>query len=487
MRLLKDILYKTGILEVKGPTQLAISAVTANSRDIKKDGLFVAIRGTQNDGHQFIQQAISQGAAAVVCEEFPENAEAHVTYIRVGHSDEALSTIACNFFENPSEKIKLVGVTGTNGKTTIATLLYELFEGLGYTAGLISTVRNRIHKEEVPSTHTTPDPVKLNELLSKMVQAGCQYVFMEVSSHALVQKRTHGLHFTGAVFTNITRDHLDYHKTFQEYIKAKKIFFDKLSREAFALVNSDDSNGLVMVQNCEGKKYTFSIHSNADYKCKILESQLHGLLLNINGKEVWVKLIGAFNAYNVLAVFATAHLLKQEPQNVLTALSLLNPVEGRFQYIRSENGILGIVDYAHTPDALENILKAVKDIQIGNESIITVIGCGGDRDAGKRPIMARIAAENSSYVILTSDNPRSENPEAILDEMQKGVENFEREKIFNLVNRKDAIGKACAMAKKGDIIVVAGKGHEKYQEINGVKHPFDDLEILKNCLNLKIN
>jgi UDP-N-acetylmuramoyl-L-alanyl-D-glutamate--2,6-diaminopimelate ligase len=479
MKLLKDILYKTGLEEIRGTTNIAVSAVVFDSRNARKDCLFVATRGTSVDGHLFINKAIEGGANAIVCEEFPDEQFENITYVKVKDASYALGIIASNFYDEPSTKLKLVGVTGTNGKTTTVTLLYNLFKSLGYTVGLISTVRNKIHNEVIPATHTTPDAVALNELLSKMHEKGCQYVFMEVSSHAVAQHRIAGVTFAGAVFTNITHDHLDYHKTFDEYIKAKKGFFDKLNDEAFALTNKDDRNGLVMLQNTSAKKHSYALKSIADFKCRIIENHLHGLLLNIDGQEVWVKLIGNFNAYNVLAVYATAVLLKQDKTNVLTALSTLNAVEGRFQQLKSTTGITGIVDYAHTPDALKNVLETIKSLRTGNEQVITLVGCGGDRDAAKRPIMAQIACELSTKVILTSDNPRSEDPESILDQMQKGIDPVEMKKTLRISDRKEAIRTACSLAKPGDIILIAGKGHENYQEIKGVKHPFDDFEILK--------
>lgn len=482
MKLLSDILYKTRLEEVIGSTHMAISSVTFDSRKVKKDTLFVATRGTATDGHAYIDKAIEAGAVAIVCEDLPETRKENVTYIKVTDSTHALGFIACNYFDNPSAKLKLVGVTGTNGKTTTVTLLFNLFRTLGYNVGLLSTVQNKINNTVIPSTHTTPDALSLNELLSVMVEQGCDYAFMEVSSHAVVQNRIAGVQFTGAIFTNITHDHLDYHKTFDEYIKAKKRFFDNLPEEAFAITNKDDKNGMVMLQNTKAHKYSYSIKNVADYKCKIIENHLNGLLLNINNHEVWVKLIGTFNAYNVLAVFAAAHLLKQDVINILTTLSNLNSVEGRFQYVKSETGIIGIVDYAHTPDALKNVLETIKDIRSGNENVITLVGCGGDRDEAKRPVMANIACQYSNKVILTSDNPRSEDPEEILNQMQAGVDATDFKKTLRISDRREAIKTACTLAQKGDIILIAGKGHEKYQEIKGVKHPFDDLEILKETI-----
>ncbi|TND09213.1 MAG: UDP-N-acetylmuramoyl-L-alanyl-D-glutamate--2,6-diaminopimelate ligase [Bacteroidetes bacterium] len=482
MKLLRDILYKAGLLEVAGSTNVAITSLCFDSRKVEKDCLFVAVRGTQSDGHQFIAKAIEMGAAAIVCEEFPEQLNEKIGYIKVSSSAAALGIIASNFFDNPSAQLKLIGVTGTNGKTTTVTLLFHLFRELGYKAGMLTTVRNMINAEEIPATHTTPDAVELNRLLRQMVENGCKYCFMEVSSHSVVQHRITGLYFAGGVFTNITHDHLDYHKTFDEYIKAKKGFFDQLPAEAFALINRDDVNGSVMLQNTKATKKTMSLRAAADFKCRIVENQFTGLLLNIDGTEMWSKLIGSFNAYNALAVYATATLLGIEKITALTTISTLGSVEGRFQYVRTPSGITGIVDYAHTPDALLNVLKTIKDIRTGNEKVITLVGCGGDRDAAKRPIMAKIACELSNKVILTSDNPRSEEPDAIIKQMQQGVEGLYFKKVLSITDRREAIRTACALAQPGDIILLAGKGHEKYQEVKGVKHPFDDLAILKENL-----
>ncbi|MBA3681068.1 MAG: UDP-N-acetylmuramoyl-L-alanyl-D-glutamate--2,6-diaminopimelate ligase [Bacteroidetes bacterium] len=482
MKLLSDIIYKVRLEEITGSTHMAISSVTFDSRSVKKDSLFVATKGTAVDGHTYIDKAIESGAIAVVCEEMPANKNENVTYVKVADSSYALGIIACNFFDNPSEKVKLVGITGTNGKTTTVTLLFNLFKSLGYSVGLLSTVENKINNTIIAATHTTPDALTLNELLTTMISQGCEYVFMEVSSHAVAQNRIAGISFTGAIFSNITHDHLDYHKTFDEYIKAKKGFFDQLPNTAFALINRDDRNGTVMLQNTKAQKHTYGLQSMADFKCRILENQLNGLLLNIDNTEVWVKLIGTFNAYNVLAVYATAILLKQNKTNVLTALSNLNSVEGRFQYIKSPKGIIGIIDYAHTPDALKNVLETIKDIRTGNEQVITLIGCGGDRDATKRPVMAAIACEYSNKVVLTSDNPRSEDPEDILNQMQKGINPADAKKTLRITDRKEAIKTACSLSNPGDIILIAGKGHEKYQEIKGVKHLFDDYAILKETI-----
>lgn len=484
MKLLKDILYKTRVQEIFGTTNIAITAISFDSRKIEKDSLFIAIKGTQSDGHKYIEDTIAKGAIAILCEELPLNINPRITYIKVDNTSSSLGIVASNFYDNPSEKLKLVGVTGTNGKTTTVTLLFSLFRKLGYKTGLLSTVKNQINNEIIPSTHTTPDAIQLNALLQKMVQEGCTHCFMEVSSHSVVQGRINGLRFTGAVFTNITRDHLDYHKTFDEYIKAKKGFFDMLSYDAFALTNRDDANGDIMLQNTKASKKSYSLRSMADFKCKVIENQFSGLHLNIDNNEVWSKLIGSFNAYNLLAVYATAILLKEDKTNILTTISTLTSVEGRFQYIRTNNGVIGIIDYAHTPDALTNVLKTIADIRTRNEQVITVVGCGGDRDTGKRPIMAKIACDMSDRVIITSDNPRSEEPEAIIKEMQKGVDGVNRKKTLSITDREEAIKTACSLAKPGDIILVAGKGHEKYQEVKGVKHPFDDMEVLKENLKL---
>ncbi len=482
MKLLSDILYKVRLEEVIGSTHVAISSVSFDSRKVKKDTLFVATRGTSVDGHKFIRNAVAAGAVAVLCEEMPAEKPESVTYVKVADTSYALGIIACNFYDNPSEKIKLVGVTGTNGKTTTVTLLFNLFKAMGYSVGLLSTVQNKINNTEIPATHTTPDALSLNSLLNDMVEQSCEFAFMEVSSHAVVQNRIAGISFTGAVFTNITHDHLDYHKTFDEYIKAKKKFFDNLPQGAFALVNRDDRNGMVMLQNTKAKKQTYALQNVSDFKCRIVENHLHGLLLNIDNQELWVKLIGTFNAYNVLAVYASAILLKQDKTNILTSLSNLSPVEGRFQYVKSKHGLIGIVDYAHTPDALKNVLETIKDIRTGNEQVITLVGCGGDRDAAKRPVMAAIACEYSNRVILTSDNPRSEDPEEILNQMQKGVGPNEAKKTLRITDRREAIKTACSLSNMGDIILIAGKGHEKYQEIKGVKHDFDDMQILKDTI-----
>lgn len=484
MKLLSDILYKVKLEEIIGSTHVAISSIVFDSRKVKKDSLFVATKGAADDGHIYIQKAIESGAIAIVCEEIPKDKNDQITYVKVTDSTYALGVMACNYYDNPSEKLKLVGITGTNGKTTTVTLLFNLFKSLGYSVGLLSTVQNKINNTVIPSTHTTPDAITLNELLFKMEEQGCEFVFMEVSSHAIIQNRIAGINFTGALFSNITHDHLDYHKTFDEYIKAKKQFFNLLPSTAFALTNRDDKNGMVMLQNTKANKYTYGLKNIADYKCKIIESHLNGLLLNIDNHEVWVKLIGTFNAYNILSVYATAVLLKQDITSVLTALSNLNSVEGRFQYVKSPNGVIGIIDYAHTPDALKNVLETVKEIRSGSEQVITLVGCGGDRDSAKRPIMAAIACEYSNKVILTSDNPRTEDPEEILNQMQAGINPVDVKKVLRITDRREAIKIACSFSSKGDIILIAGKGHEKYQEIKGVKHDFDDLEILKETIKI---
>lgn len=484
MKLLKDILYKAGIDDVIGNTHLAVEKVCFDSREADKFSAFVAVRGSQTDGHLFISKAIASGSRIIICEEFPKDVDPIITYVKVKDSAHALGVIASNFYDNPSEHLELVGVTGTNGKTTVVTLLYQLFKALGYKCGLISTVGNKVANHDVPATHTTPDPVQLNKLLAQMVEAGCKYAFMEVSSHAVDQKRIAGIRFKGALFTNITRDHLDYHKTFDNYIKAKKGFFDILPSDAFALINADDVHGEIMLQNTKAKKYAFALKTDADFKAKILENHFQGLNLIVDEREVWTKLIGQFNAYNLLATYAAGVLLGQDKMEVLTMVSNLNPPSGRFQYIQNADKVIGIVDYAHTPDALKNVLSTIASIKNGNEKVITVVGCGGDRDKGKRPQMAKIACELSDKVILTSDNPRSEQPEQIIKDMQAGVEIIHTKKTLAITDRREAIKAATAFAEPGDIILVAGKGHETYQEINGVRQDFDDLKILNEMLNL---
>lgn len=477
--LLSDLLYNVSLKSVSGKTDLDISKIEFDSREVGSDTLFVAIVGTATDGHQYINKAISLGAAAVVCEVLPENLDSNITYLQVENSAYAMGIAAANFYGNPSKRISLVGVTGTNGKTSIATLLFGLFRKLGYKCGLLSTVQNQIEDEIIPSTHTTPDSVRINALLAEMHRQGCVFVFMEVSSHAVVQHRITGLHFSGGIFTNLTQDHLDFHKTFDEYIKAKKGFFDALPKSAFALTNGDDKNGKVMLQNTKASKYSYSLKSIGDFKGKVLDCGLFGLQMDINGQEVWFKLIGKFNAYNLLAVYGAAILLDENPENVLTELSQLTPPPGRFEQVVSANRVIGIVDYAHTPDALQNVLETINDLRQGHERIITVVGCGGDRDRTKRPLMARIACELSDKVILTSDNPRTEDPEAILTEMEGGVGIIQKKKVERILSRREAIQKAVAMASPEDIILVAGKGHETYQDVHGVKSHFDDREELR--------
>jgi UDP-N-acetylmuramoyl-L-alanyl-D-glutamate--2,6-diaminopimelate ligase len=484
MRLLKDILYKSGIVNVVGTMDSGISEICFDSRKASEGCLFVAVKGLVSDGHDYIERVIGKGAVAIVCEVMPSDVHPGITYVQVQNSASALSQIAANFFDNPSEKIKLVGITGTNGKTTTATLLFNLFRSLGYKAGLLSTVKNMVNNKVYPATHTTPDPLQLNELLSTMVGKGCTHVFMEVSSHAVVQKRTDGLTFAGAVFTNITHDHLDYHKTFDNYLKAKKEFFDGLSSSSFALTNADDKNGMVMLQNTRARRYTYALRSMADYRGRIIENDFNGLLLNLDGQEVVCRLVGSFNAYNLTAAYATAVLLGEEKMNVLSALSLLAPVEGRFDFIVSPNKITAIVDYAHTPDALQNVLATIQDVSSGHGRVITIIGCGGDRDVAKRPVMAKIACELSDRVILTSDNPRSEDPAEIISEMESGIPAGDRIKAISIVDRREAIRTAVSFAQPGDVILVAGKGHEKYQEVKGVRTPFDDKKVLLDLFKI---
>ena len=482
MKQLKDILYGVSILEVIGDTNSIIDGLTFDSRQVEKGFCYIAQKGTKVDGHDFINQAISQGAMAIVCEEIPEGEFSSVHFVKVKNSAEALGIMAANFFGNPSRQLKLVGVTGTNGKTTTVTLLHQLFVQLGEQAGLISTVVNKIGKKEVAATHTTPDAIQLNKLLQQMLIEGCKYCFMEVSSHAVAQRRIAGLEFVGGVFTNITHEHLDFHKTFKEYLNAKRAFFNGLKPSSFSLSNKDDKNGEVMLQETSSKKYYYALKSQADFKTKVIESNFDGLSLKLDGQEFWSPLIGFFNAYNLTAVYATARLLEIEKLKALTILSSLKAVAGRFQHI-SINKISGIVDYAHSPDALENVLTTIKDIRTGNEEVITVVGCGGDRDKAKRPIMAEIACRYSDRVILTSDNPRTENPETIIEEMKGGVDAASKRKVLAITNRAEAIRTAASLAKSKDILLVAGKGHETYQEINGVRNHFDDLEILTEALN----
>lgn len=479
MKLLKDILYKVDLERIEGSTNFAIPHICFDSREVQKDSLFIAVNGTLSDGHSFIDSAISKGAIGVVCENLPQTINPKVVYIKVKNSAQSLGIIASNFYDNPSEKLKLVGVTGTNGKTTVATLSHNLFQAMGYKAGLLSTVVYKIGSSSFNATHTTPDAIRLNQLMQEMVTAGCKYCFMEVSSHAIAQGRISGLEFDIALFTNISRDHLDYHKSFDDYIRAKKKFFDQLSSNAIAIVNKDDKHGATMLHHSKATKKTFAFRSVADYKCKIIESQFSGLHLNINGLEVHTKLIGHFNAANILLTYAAALELGEDALQTLTVLSALNPVDGRFQHFKTESGVTAIVDYAHTPDALENVLKTIDIIRSGTEKVICVVGCGGDRDKGKRPLMAAIACSLADQVILTSDNPRSENPKSIIEDMKLGLTPIQLKKIISLESRREAINLGLRLCGSGDIILVAGKGHEKYQEINGERISFDDMAELK--------
>jgi UDP-N-acetylmuramoyl-L-alanyl-D-glutamate--2,6-diaminopimelate ligase len=485
LKKLADILYKAELLEIIGSTDIDIENVVFDSREVEKGCLFVAVKGTTTDGHLHIRSAIESGAICIVCENMPKETSSGVTYVKVNDSSYSLSIIASNYFDNPSEKIKLIGITGTNGKTTVATLLYKMFLKFNHNAGLISTVCIMIGNEKLEATHTTPDAVSINRLLNSMVNEGCTHCFMEVSSHAVVQKRIAGLSFAGGVFTNLSQDHLDYHKTFKDYLDAKKAFFDTLPPTSFAVTNVDDKNGWVMLQNTKAGKYSYSLHSMADYRGKIIDNAASGLAMEIMGVETWCKLVGKFNAYNILAVFSTACLLGKNQREVLTILSGLDAVEGRFDLITGPNNVNAIVDYAHTPDALENVLKTLNDInQNKNSRIITVFGCGGNRDSLKRPIMGSVAVRYSHQVIITTDNPRFENPDDITNDILKGVDNASKKKTLVILNRKEAIKTACSIAKDGDIILVAGKGHEKYQEMDGIKHHFDDKEVLMEIFGL---
>lgn len=482
MKLLKDIIYGVRIKEVFGSTNIAVEHVAYDSRKVTKFTMFVALKGTQVDGHVFIDKAIKDGAVSIICEDLPATLIDGITYVQVVNSGTALGVISANFFDHPSEKLKLIGVTGTNGKTTSVTLLYDLFRLFGEKVGLISTVVNKIHNEVVKSTHTTPNVLDLNELLHRMVDKGCKYCFMEVSSHAVHQHRVHAVKFAGGVFTNITRDHLDYHGTFDNYIAAKKGFFDMLPESAFALTNADQTHGETMVQDTKAKVYTYSVNSPSDFKTKVIENSFEGLHLLIDNKDAYLKLIGDFNAYNATVAYVSAVLLGKDKLEVLAALSNLEPPAGRFQQHASQKGITAIVDYAHTPDALENVLKTIKNIRKGNEMVITVVGCGGDRDKGKRPLMAEIATKFSDQVILTSDNPRTEDPEVIIEEMKAGVPASQTNKVLSITKRKEAISTACALAHSGDILLIAGKGHENYQIIGTEVLPFDDYEIVTETL-----
>jgi len=482
--ILKDILYTVSLVHVRGNTDRSIDGLTLDSREVKNDFLFIAIKGNATDGHLYIDAAIKNGATAIVCETMPEKFIDGITYLQVKDSQKSLAKIAANYFGHPSKNLKLVGITGTNGKSTIATLLFKLYKAIGYKVGLISTIEYRINEHSYPSTHTTPDALRLNELLQEMVNQGCDYCFMEVSSHALAQDRVHGINFAGAAFTNLSHDHLDYHADFDDYLSAKKSLFDNLNDNGFALTNLDDKRGKVMLQNCKAKKYSYALQTVADFKARILENSLTGLHLKIQEEEISVLLVGEFNAYNILAVYAVAMLLDANKEEVLQYISTLTTAEGRFDYIYDkQNKIIGIVDYAHTPDALKNVLKTIANIRTGNEQVITVVGAGGDRDKTKRPKMAAIACELSDKVILTSDNPRSEEIESIIDDMMEGLGPQNLKKVLRIGNRMEAIRTARMIAGTGDIIGIYGKGHEKYQEIKKIKHPFDDKKILTQVFN----
>ncbi len=480
-----DILKGIDVISVTGEKGKVISEIVFDSRSVSPGSLFVAVKGYSSDGHTYINQAVKSGAAAVMCETLPDVQDKKVCWIKTSDSAKALGLAASNFFGNPSSTLKLVGVTGTNGKTTIATLLYRMFTGLGYKCGLFSTVVNYINGKELEATHTTPDTVQLNRNLAEMVTAGCDYAFMEVSSHSADQKRIAGLQFVGGIFTNLTHDHLDYHKTFDNYLKAKKSFFDSLPVGAFALVNADDKNGRVMLQNCSAKHYTFSVRSMADYRCGLIEQSFEGMGLRMQGEEVWTRFIGDFNASNLLAVYAASELLGASKKEILTILSDLHPVAGRLESVKTGNGISGLVDYAHTPDALLNVIDTINKIREGGVQLITVVGAGGDRDKTKRPKMAAISAEGSTKVILTSDNPRTEDPEMILNDMEAGITPDLKRKVLRIADRREAIRTAVMLAQPGDVILVAGKGHETYQDVKGVKHHFDDREELKIALQTK--
>jgi UDP-N-acetylmuramoyl-L-alanyl-D-glutamate--2,6-diaminopimelate ligase len=484
VKTIANLIQEINVKQIIGESNLTVLHLTYDSRAVGEGSLFFAIKGTQTDGHSFIQAVIEKGAAAIVCEHLPAQLEESVTYVQVTNTQKAMASIAAAFYDYPSTKLKLTAITGTNGKTTVATLLFKLFRSFGHQVGLLSTVQNQINETVIPSTHTTPDSIRINELLEKMVDQGCEYCFMEASSHAIDQDRTTGLHFAGTVFNNITHDHLDYHLTFDNYIKAKKKLFDDVNGDAFALTNKDDKNGMVMLQNTKASRYTYSLKSMADFKAKIIESDFNGMLLNLDGEEAWFRLVGNFNAYNLLAVYGTAFLLGKSKHEIITHLSNIESVKGRFEYVRSTNGVIAIIDYAHTPDALENVLTTINQIRSLNEQLITVVGCGGNRDTSKRPEMADVATELSTKVIFTSDNPRNEDPEAILDEMQKGVKPLHYKKTLRITDRKEAIKTAVSFAQKNDIILIAGKGHEDYQEIKGVKHHFDDKETVLDIFKL---
>jgi UDP-N-acetylmuramoyl-L-alanyl-D-glutamate--2,6-diaminopimelate ligase len=480
---LTEIIQPVTLTKTVGCTDLDITGIQMDSRLIEPGQLFVAVRGTQTDGHAYIDKAIEKGAVAVVCEQIPEVRQPGVTYLSTPDTEDAVGKLATTFYGDPTSKLDLVGVTGTNGKTTIATLLYDMFRHFGYKVGLLSTVCNYIDGEAIPTDHTTPDPITLNRLLGRMADEGCKYAFMEVSSHSVAQKRIGGLKFAGGIFTNLTRDHLDYHKTVENYLKAKKAFFDGLPKTAFALTNADDKNGMVMVQNTRAKVATYSLRTLCDFKGKVLEDGFEGMLMDINQREVNVQFIGRFNASNLLAVYGAACLLGKQPEEVLIALSMLRPVSGRFDALRSPKGYTAIVDYAHTPDALENVLNAIQEVLDGRGKVITVVGAGGNRDKGKRPLMAQEAVKQSDKVIITSDNPRFEEPQDIINDMLAGVSKEDMSRVLAIVERKEAIRTACMLAQPGDVILVAGKGHENYQDVKGVKHHFDDKEVLKEVFD----
>ena len=479
MMKLEEILNGIHVAEIKGNITKEISGIEIDSRKIESGHMFVAVRGTQTDGHAYIGKAIEKGASVIVCETYPDNIDSDITYIKVNDTEEVVGKLATAFYGHPTSKLKLIGVTGTNGKTTIATLLYNMFRLFGYKVGLISTVCNYIDDEAIPTEHTTPDPITLNKLLGRMADEGCKYVFMEVSSHSVVQKRIGGLQYSGGIFTNLTRDHLDYHKTFDNYLKAKKTFFDNLPKSAFALTNIDDKNGLIMTQNTKAKVYTYSLRSISDFKGKVLEDGFEGMLMDINQIEVNVQFVGRFNASNLLAVYGSACILGKKPEEVLVKLSMLRPVSGRFETLRSNRGYSAIVDYAHTPDALANVLKTINDVLDGRGQTISVIGAGGNRDKGKRPIMAQEAVKQSNKVIITSDNPRFEEPQDIINDMMAGLTQEDKRKVVCITDRKEAIRTACMLAQPNDVVLVAGKGHENYQDIKGVKHHFDDKEVIR--------
>ncbi|MBC2844459.1 UDP-N-acetylmuramoyl-L-alanyl-D-glutamate--2,6-diaminopimelate ligase [Winogradskyella flava] len=482
MMILKDILYKVTINAVVGSTSISVNKIEFDSREIKENDVFVAILGTINDGHKFINKAIADGAKTIICEKLPEHLDNGITYIEVDNSNQALAYMAANYYDHPSENLKLVGVTGTNGKTTVTSLLYQLFKKAGFKVGLLSTVKIMVDNKEYKATHTTPDSLTINQYLKLMNNEGVEFCFMEASSHGIHQSRTEGLKFTGGIFTNLSHDHLDYHDTFAEYRDVKKAFFDGLPKDAFALSNMDDKNGLVMLQNTVAKKYTYALKNYADYRAQILENEFGGLLLKVNDNELWTRLIGSFNAYNILAIYGAAELLGLEKDEILRLISELDNVSGRFQYFISDEKITAIVDYAHTPDALKNVLETINSIRTKNEALITIVGCGGDRDKTKRPKMAHIASALSTKVIFTSDNPRSEVPETIIEDMEKGVEPQNFKKTLSITDRRQAIKTACQMADPKDIILIAGKGHETYQEIKGERFDFDDYKTVQEFL-----